>query len=219
MNDWKTRNSNAATIISYANLMAEGIAMRTTRPVRVVMVTSFALMFAAIVALIPPGAALADLLKAGDKAPPFSTNAVYGDQTTPIKLSDYRGQTVALYFYPKDFTPGCTTEACTFRDSYAKIKKAGIVLLGCSVDTADAHRAFIKKYGLPFPLLLDPDKKIATEYGVANGIAKYGLDGRVTYIIGGDGQILKVYPKVDPSLNASEIIGQFGSGKSTAAAN
>jgi peroxiredoxin Q/BCP len=94
-------------------------------------------------------------------------------------LSDYRGQTVALYFYFKDFTSGYTTEACTFRDSYAKIKKAGIPLLGCSVDAAEDHRAFIKKYGLPFPLLLDPDKKIATEYGVANGIAKYGLDGRI----------------------------------------
>jgi thioredoxin-dependent peroxiredoxin len=136
-------------------------------------------------------------------------------QATPMKLSDYRDQIVALYFYPKDFTSGCTTEACTFRDSYAKIKKAGIVLLGCSVDTADSHRAFIKKYGLPFPLLLDPDKKIATESGVANGIAKYGFDGRATYVIGGDGRILKVYPKVDPALNASEIISQFGRGKST----
>jgi peroxiredoxin Q/BCP len=150
-------------------------------------------------------------------APQFSTEAIYGDQTTPIKLSDYRGQIVALYFYPKDFTRGCTTEACTFRDSYTKIKQAGIVLLGCSVDAADSHCAFIKKYGLPFPLLLDPDKKIATEYGVANGIAKYGLDGRVTYAIDGDGRILKVYPKVDPALNASEIISQFRS-KSTAGA-
>jgi thioredoxin-dependent peroxiredoxin len=177
----------------------------------------FALICSGIVALIAPGTSLADLLKAGDKAPAFSTDAIYGDQTTPVKLSDYHGQTVALYFYPKDFTPGCTTEACTFRDSYAKIKKAGIVLLGCSVDTADTHRAFIKKYGLPFPLLLDPDKKIATEYGVANGIAKYGLDGRVTYVIGGDGQILKVYPKVDPALNASEIITEFGSKSASAA--
>jgi peroxiredoxin Q/BCP len=178
----------------------------------------FVLMCGAVFALDGPGTAHADPLKAGDKAPPFSTTAIYGDQTTPIRLSDYRGQTVALYFYPKDFTPGCTTEACTFRDSYAKIKKAGIVLLGCSVDNADAHRAFFKKYGLPFPLLLDPDKKIATEYGVANGIAKYGLDGRVTYVIGGDGQILKIYPKVDPALNASEIISEFGT-KRTATAN
>jgi thioredoxin-dependent peroxiredoxin len=180
---------------------------------------AFALMCGATLVLVAPGGALADLLKAGDMAPQFSTGAIYGEQTTPIKLSDYRGQIVALYFYPKDFTPGCTTEACTFRDSYAKIKKAGIVLLGCSVDTADSHRAFIEKYGLPFPLLLDPDKKIATEYGVANSIAEYGLDGRVTYVIGGDGRILKVYPKVDPALNASEIISQFGSGKSTAAEN
>jgi peroxiredoxin Q/BCP len=168
--------------------------------------------------MVEPGGALADLLKAGDPAPQFSAQAIYGDQTMPIKLNDYRGQVVALYFYPKDFTPGCTTEACTFRDSYTKIKQSGIVLLGCSVDTADAHRAFIKKYGLPFPLLLDPDKKIATEYGVANGIAKYGLDGRVTYVIGGDGRILKVYPKVDPAANASEIISEFGT-KPTAAAN
>lgn len=98
----------------------------------------FALICGATVALVAPGGALADLLKAGDMAPQFSTGAIYGEQTMPIKLSDYRGQIVALYFYPKDFTPGCTTEACTFRDSYAKIKKAGIVLLGCSVETADS---------------------------------------------------------------------------------
>jgi peroxiredoxin Q/BCP len=192
--------------------------MRNLRPMRNITAIACALISYAFVAMVASGAALADLLKAGEPAPQFSTRAIYGDQTTPIKLSDYRGQVVALYFYPKDFTPGCTTEACTFRDSYAKIKKSGIVLLGCSVDTADAHRAFIKKYGLPFPLLLDPDKKIATEYGVANGIAKYGLDGRVTYVIGGDGKILKVYPKVDPTANASEIINEFGA-KSTAAMN
>jgi thioredoxin-dependent peroxiredoxin len=192
--------------------------MPSTRPMRNITAIACALICCATVAMVAPGDVLAELLKAGDPAPQFSTQAIYGDQTTPVKLSDYRGQVVALYFYPKDFTPGCTTEACTFRDSYAKIKKSGIVLLGCSVDTADAHRAFIKKYGLPFPLLLDPDKKIATEYGVANGIAKYGLDGRVTYVIGGDGKILKVYPKVDPATNASEIISEFGA-KSTAAAN
>jgi thioredoxin-dependent peroxiredoxin len=157
--------------------------------------------------------AVADLLRAGDLAPQFSTQAIEGDETVPVKLSDYHGKTVALYFYPKDFTTGCTTEACTFRDSYAKIQSAGIVLLGCSIDTAESHQKFIKQYSLPFPLLLDPEKKIATAYGVANGIPQYGLDGRVTYIIGGDGKILKVYPKVDPSTNASQIISEFGSGK------
>jgi len=165
------------------------------------------------VALAAPGRALADLLKAGDAAPQFSTQAIDGEETVPVKLSDYHGKIVALYFYPKDFTPGCTTEACTFRDSYAKLHNAGIVLLGCSIDSADSHRKFIEQYGLPFPLLLDPDKKIATAYGVANGIPQYGLDGRVTYIIGGDGKILKVYPKVDPSTNASAIINEFGGGK------
>ncbi len=166
-----------------------------------------------LVALVfgTPRHALADLLKAGETAPQFSTQAIDGDDTVPVKLSDYRGKVVALYFYPKDFTSGCTTQACTFRDSYAKIHSAGIVLLGCSIDSADSHRKFIKQYSLPFPLLLDPDKKIATAYGVANGIPQYGLDGRVTYIIGGDGKILKVYPRVDPSANASQIISDFGS--------
>src|ERR1700691_1569970 len=118
----------------------------------------FALMCGAIVVMFAPAGALADLLKAGDVAPQFSTEAIYGDQTNPIKLSDYRGQIVALYFYPKDFTRGCTTEACTFRDSYAKIKRAGIVLLGCSVDTADSHRALLKKTALPSPLLSELKK-------------------------------------------------------------
>ncbi|HVN88198.1 MAG TPA: peroxiredoxin [Candidatus Binataceae bacterium] len=172
---------------------------------------AFALALGIATLLVAPAHALADLLKAGDPAPEFSTHAIDGDETVPVKLSDYRGKTVALYFYPKDFTPGCTTEACTFRDSYAKIHSAGIVLLGCSIDSADSHRKFIKQYSLPFPLLLDPDKKIATAYGVANGIPQYGLDGRVTYIIGGDGKILKVYPKVDPSANASQIISEYGS--------
>lgn len=163
--------------------------------------------------LATPTHALADLLKAGDVAPQFSTQAIDGEDTVPVKLSDYHGKVVALYFYPKDFTPGCTTEACTFRDSYAKIHSAGIVLLGCSIDSAASHRQFIKQYSLPFPLLLDPDKKIAAAYGVADGIPQYGLDGRVTYLIGVDGKILKVYPKVDPSTNASEIINQLGTGK------
>jgi peroxiredoxin Q/BCP len=148
----------------------------------------------------------AALLKTGDMAPGFSTDMIVGDQTQPVKLSDFRGKTVILYFYPKDNTPGCTREACAFRDGYAKFREAGIVVLGCSIDSADSHRAFIKKYGLPFPLLLDPGKKIATAYGAANGIPILGLDRRVTYVIGGDGRIIRVYPKVDPWVHATELI-------------
>ena len=135
------------------------------------------------------------MLKVGDVAPEFSTDAVVGDQSTPVKLSDYHGRKVVLYFYPKDNTPGCTKEACTFRDGYNDLQRWGIVLLGCSIDSADSHRAFARKYSLPFPLLLDPDNKIAKAYGADNGIPILGLDRRVTYVIGEDGHILKVYPK------------------------
>ena len=150
--------------------------------------------------------ARAEILKEGQAAPPFSTQMVQGDQVTPISLSDLHGQTVVLYFYPKDDTPGCTKEACSFRDGFARFKSAGLVVLGCSIDTSDSHKAFIKKYNIPFPLLLDPDKTIATEYGAANGIPILGLDRRITYVINGDGIITKVYPKVDPGIHSSEII-------------
>lgn len=158
------------------------------------------------IVIFRPRAARAELLKQGQVAPSFSTQMVQGDQITPISLADLRGKTVVLYFYPKDDTPGCTKEACSFRDGFARFQSAGLVVLGCSVQDSDAHRAFIKKYNIPFPLLLDPDKKIATEYGAANGIPILGLDRRITYVIDGDGKIAKVYPSVDPSVHATEIL-------------
>jgi peroxiredoxin Q/BCP len=153
------------------------------------------------------------MLKVGDAAPEFSTTAVLGDQATPIKLSDYRGRKVVLYIYPKDNTPGCTKEACTFRDGFNDLQRWGIVLLGCSIDSADSHRAFARKYSLPFPLLLDPDNKIAKAYGADNGIPILGLDRRVTYVIGEDGNILKVYPSVDPASHAKQIVRELGADK------
>ncbi len=156
--------------------------------------------------LLKPRAARAEMLKAGDLAPNFATDAVLGDQTVPIRLMDYRGRQVVLYLYPKDNTPGCTKEACAFRDGYAKLQQWGIAVFGCSIDGADAHRAFVRKYRLPFPLLLDPDKKIAKAYGADNGIPILGLDRRVTYVIGPDGRIVKSYPQVDPGTHAAEII-------------
>jgi peroxiredoxin Q/BCP len=160
-----------------------------------------------------PWLARAEMLKVGTPAPDFSTTAVVNDQTTPVKLSDYRGRKVVLYFYPKDSTPGCTKEACAFRDGYAQLSRWGIVLLGCSIDSADAHRAFAKKYRLSFPLLLDPSNKIAKAYGADNGIPILGLDRRVTYVIGEDGNILKAYPNVDPSIHATQIIQDLGADK------
>ena len=112
-----------------------------------------------------------------------------------MSLADFHGKKVILYFYPKDETSGCTKEACAFRDGYSRYTNAGLVVLGCSVDSADAHKDFIRKNGLPFPLLLDPDKKIATAYGAANGIPILGLDRRITYVIDENGKIIKVYPE------------------------
>jgi peroxiredoxin Q/BCP len=156
--------------------------------------------------LLRPRMARAEVLKEGAIAPPITTQMVTGDQVTPFSLTDYRGRKVVLYFYPKDETPGCTKEACAFRDGFAQFQSAGLLVLGCSVDSSDAHKKFIKKYNLPFPLLLDPDKKIAKAYGVANGIPILGLDKRVTYVIDEEGRILKVYPKVDPSIHAQQIL-------------
>jgi peroxiredoxin Q/BCP len=167
----------------------------------------FLIVLAAILPLVLSArAARAALLKDGDQAPAFSTDMVFGDQVQPVKLSDFRGRMVILYFYPKDNTPGCTKESCAFRDGFAEFHKAGFVILGCSIDGVDAHKAFIKKYSLPFPLLLDPGKKIATAYGAANGIPILGLNRRVTYVIDGTGKIVRAYPKVDPAIHAAEII-------------
>ena len=163
--------------------------------------------------LLKPRIARAEMLKEGDVAPDFSTEAVVGDQTVITRLTDYRGRRVVLYFYPKDNTPGCTKEACAFRDGYAKLQQWSIAVLGCSIYGSDAHRAFAGKYHLPFPLLLDPDKRIARAYGAENGIPILGLDRRITYVIGPDGRIAKVYPEVDPATHASEIIHDLGADK------
>src|SRR5271170_4395355 len=160
----------------------------------------------------------AELVKEGQIAPPFTSQMVTGDNETPVSLSDFHGKKVILYFYPKDETPGCTKEACAFRDGYARFTDAGLVVLGCSVDSADAHKDFIRKNSLPFPLLLDPDKKIAKAYGAANGIPILGLDRRITYVIDENGKIIKVYPSVDPSTHAIEILTDLGVPKTAPAA-
>jgi len=168
--------------------------------------TLIVLALAVVFVALRPRWARAELLKEGQVAPPFSTQMVHGDQVSPISLTDLHGRTVILYFYPKDDTPGCTKEACSFRDGFARFQNAGLVVLGCSVDSGESHKAFIKKYQIPFPLLLDPDKTIATEYGAANGIPVLGLDRRITYVINQDGIIERVYPKVDPSVHSTEIL-------------
>jgi thioredoxin-dependent peroxiredoxin len=172
---------------------------------------------ALVLVALRPRVARAEALKEGDPAPDFSTQMVTGDQIQPVKLSDFRGKRVVLYFYPKDFTSGCTKEACAFRDGFARFQSAGAVVLGCSIDSSDSHRSFIKKYSLPFPLLLDHDKSIARAYGAANGIPILGLDSRITYVIDTDGKILKMYPKVDPGAHPGQILEALASAPPVAA--
>ncbi|MGH7913872.1 MAG: peroxiredoxin [Candidatus Binataceae bacterium] len=157
-----------------------------------------------------PRIARAAMLPVGALAPNFHSQVVNGDQVAPISLGDFHGRKLVLYFYPKDNTPGCTREACAFRDGYARFQAAGIAVLGCSIDSAESHKAFIKKYALPFSLLLDPDRSIARAYGADNGIPILGLDRRVTYVIGENGLIMKVYPSVDPGIHAKQIIHDLG---------
>ncbi|HXC35150.1 MAG TPA: thioredoxin-dependent thiol peroxidase, partial [Candidatus Acidoferrales bacterium] len=127
-------------------------------------------------------------LKEGDKAPDFLAMATGGQE---MSLSDFKGKNLVLYFYPKDDTPGCTKEACGFRDHFAEIKKRGAQILGVSKDPAKSHRKFTDKFDLPFPLLSDEDHKIAEAYGVWGekkfmGRTYMGMH-RVTFLIGGDG--------------------------------
>ncbi len=130
------------------------------------------------------------------------------DQTgTDRSLSDYRGKWVVLYFYPKDETTGCTTEACGFRDSHEALVAQGAVVIGISRDSVESHAKFIAHHNLPFTLLSDPDKKVIEAYG-AWGKAFMGVMGtlRQTFIINPDGMIAKEYPKVTPAEHATQII-------------
>lgn len=149
-------------------------------------------------------------LTEGDKAPAF-TAATNGGGT--VKLADFQGQNVILYFYPKDDTPGCTKEACAFRDQYAAFKKKGAVVLGVSVDPVKAHDKFVEKYQLPFTLLADVDKRIVADYGVWGPKMfmgrKYLGVHRVTFLIGPDGRIKKIWPKVKPEEHAAEVLAEL----------
>ena len=147
-----------------------------------------------LVFFLKPRSAKAELLKEGDLAPDFRPRRLWAVSIDTGQAHRLSRPKVVLYFYPKDNTPGCTKEACAFRDGFSELKSWGIVVLGCSIDGADKHRAFAQKYNLPFPLLIDPDNKIAKAYGADNGIPILGLDRRITYVIDEDGRILKVYP-------------------------
>jgi peroxiredoxin Q/BCP len=144
------------------------------------------------------------LLAVGAPAPDFSVTTHDGRR---IVLSELRGRWVALYFYPKDDTPGCTKEACGFRDAAKPLEEAGVVVLGVSEQDAQSHAAFAEKYHLPFPLLPDERGELAAAYHVPLTI---GLAKRVTYLIGKDGRIARVWPSVTPTGHAQEILAAAG---------
>jgi peroxiredoxin Q/BCP len=146
-------------------------------------------------------------LKEGDVAPTF-TAATNG--AGRISLADYQGKNVILYFYPKDDTPGCTKEACAFRDHWDEFKKKGAVVLGVSTDKVKSHDKFVEKYKLPFPLVADEDKKIVEAYGVWGPKTFMGKEylgtARTTFLIGPDGRIRKIWPKVKVEEHLEEVL-------------
>ncbi len=146
-------------------------------------------------------------LTPGDVAPNFTLTDTDGNT---VSLSDFNGKRVVLYFYPRDNTPGCTKEACGFRDVYAEYQNRDIVVLGVSTDDAKSHAKFISKFDLPFTLLCDPDGAMATtyeSYGLKKFMGKeYMGISRNTFVIGVDGRIEKIYRKVKPDAHAVEIL-------------
>ena len=146
-------------------------------------------------------------LKEGDIAPTFQALTNGGGK---ISLADFKGKHVILYFYPRDDTPGCTKEACAFRDDYADFKKKGAVVLGVSKDSAKSHDKFRAKYRLPFTLLADEDKAIAQAYGAWGEKSflgkKYMGMHRITFLIRPDGRIKRIWPKVKPAEHAAEVL-------------
>ncbi len=146
-------------------------------------------------------------LKEGDQAPHF-TAPVSGGGT--ISLRDFRGKNVILYFYPKDDTPGCTKEACAFRDDLAAFEKKGAVVLGVSIDSVKSHDKFADKQKLPFTLVADEEKRIVDAYGVWGEKRfmgrRYMGTHRVTFLIGPDGRIRKIWPDVKPAEHAQQVL-------------
>ncbi|MDQ6787283.1 MAG: thioredoxin-dependent thiol peroxidase [Acidobacteriota bacterium] len=150
------------------------------------------------------------MLEIGDEAPDFTVQDQNG---ADVKLSDLRGEKVVLYFYPKDDTPGCTTEACSFRDNFSTLTEKGIKILGVSMDDEKSHQKFISKYELPFTLLTDAEHKVADAYGAYGEKQFMGktYDGvlRKTFLIDENGKIKKVFDKVNVAEHASEVLEAF----------
>lgn len=149
-------------------------------------------------------------LQEGDKAPAFTSKDQNGKT---VSLNDFKGNKVALYFYPEDDTPTCTVEACNLRDNYSLLKRKGIIVLGVSPDDEKKHKNFEAKFGLPFTLLADIDKRIIDKYGVWGEKNLYGRKymglHRTTFLIGEDGIIKKIFKKPRSKMHSEEILKAF----------
>ncbi len=154
---------------------------------------------------------MATKLKEGDKAPDFAVNDGEGNT---VRSKDLKGKKYVLYFYPKDDTPGCTKEACSFRDSWSKFKRRGIEVFGVSLDSEKSHQKFTEKYSLPFRLLADTDRKLSESYGTYGEKKfmgrKYMGNHRMTFLIDEKGKIKKIFEKVKPEDHAEEVLAAFG---------
>jgi len=151
-----------------------------------------------------PPAPSGDALKVGDPAPDFSAKSHDGKD---VKLSAYKGHPVVVYFYPKDETPGCTKQACGFRDAWNELDKKGVVLIGISADNDASHRAFAEHHKLPFLLVSDPDGKLAKQFGVPFRMC---FTSRQTIVIDAEGRIKKLYRDVDVSTHANDVLKDVG---------
>lgn len=150
------------------------------------------------------------MLNEGDIAPDFTTKDQNGND---VKISDFKGKRVVLYFYPKDDTPGCTKEACSLRDSFDVFEEKGIKILGVSTDSEKSHQKFITKYNLPFDLLADTEREIVESYGVWGEKNMYGKKyfgiNRTTFLIDENGKIVKIFKKVKVDEHADEVLRAF----------
>lgn len=163
-----------------------------------------AMMSLLVMASIPAFAAQdAGNPQVGQAAPAFRLQDQNGHWHAP---ADFRGHWLVLYFYPKDFTPGCTTEVCTFRDDIAKLRQAGADVVGISLDDVKSHAEFAAKYHVPFPLLSDADQKTAVEYGVLTSMMGKHYAKRTTFLIDPQGRIAKIYRDVDPEKNSAQVL-------------
>ena len=150
------------------------------------------------------------MLSEGDTVPKFEINDSEGNK---VKSSDFKGKKYAIYFYPKDFTPGCTTEADEFSKNYKKFQKEGIEIIGISPDDVESHKKFCEKMGIKYPLLADTEKKVSNMFGVWGKKKFMGREYmgvmRSTFLVNEKGKIFKIYPKVKPAGHSKEVLEEF----------